>query len=101
MGFIGKGSNVFVHVNLPTPFHPPNQIAVEYGSIFATRPRSSPCFRQLFRGSIKRTIDAGSGSGDLRAWCSKPKTRLGRYAVELVGIPSQDSKPIGDVNSTA
>ena len=55
----------------------------------------------VLRGSIKRTVDLRSRSGDYEMWPSRPRTALGRLSVGLVGIQIHGSRSIAGVNSTA
>jgi len=55
----------------------------------------------VLRGSIKTSVDAGSGSGDHRLCLYRPRTALAHLAVENVGIRSPDSRSTVAANSTA
>jgi hypothetical protein len=55
----------------------------------------------VLRGSIKTSVDAGSGSGDHRLCVYRPRTALAHLAVEHVGIRSPDSRSTVAANSTA
>ena len=70
-------------------FQPRNKAPDENGSTSHVRsraPRSSPCLRQLLRGSIKTTVDERSRSGDQQLCLWRPRSRLARLLLHPARI---------------
>ena len=72
-----------------------------HAEILDTPRRARHALAYVLRGSIKRRIDAGSGSGDHGLWISRHRTDPARFIDALAAIPSLGSRQIARTNWTA